>query len=58
MEDVLLAKRTKERGYFRGEVLDSMAAEHLSGRANHSTMLFSLLQLEIWHRTWVDGGTT
>ncbi|HEV7587784.1 MAG TPA: asparagine synthase (glutamine-hydrolyzing), partial [Longimicrobium sp.] len=53
VEDVLLAKRTKERGYFRGKVLDSMAAEHLSGRANHSTMLFSLLQLEIWHRTWV-----
>lgn len=54
LHDVLLSKRAKERGYFRPEVLETAAKEHLEGRANHGAMLFSLLQLELWHRAWVD----
>lgn len=54
LHDVLLSKRAFERGYFVPSVLTAIVAEHVSGTANHGNMLFALLQLELWHRTWVD----
>ncbi|HEX8963360.1 MAG TPA: asparagine synthase (glutamine-hydrolyzing), partial [Rhodocyclaceae bacterium] len=38
------------RGYYDGRALDAVIDEHLAGRHNHEKLLWSLLNLEIWHR--------
>jgi asparagine synthase (glutamine-hydrolysing) len=38
------------RGYYDARALDRVVAEHLGGRQNHEKLLWSLLNLEIWHR--------
>jgi len=40
------------RRYYEAEALDRMLAEHLKGRHNHETALWTLLNLEIWHRKY------
>lgn len=54
IEDVLLSPRAHQRGYFKREVVERMAREHASLAADHGSMLWALLHLELWHRTWVD----
>ena len=38
------------RAYYDAARLDAVLAEHLGGRQNHEKLLWSLLNLEIWHR--------
>jgi asparagine synthase (glutamine-hydrolysing) len=52
--EVLLDQRARERGWFREEAVERLIAEHQDGRADHSHRLWSLLQLEVWHREVVD----
>jgi asparagine synthase (glutamine-hydrolysing) len=52
--DVLLDPRTLARGYFRRREVEALIEEHRAGTADHSARLWSLLQLEIWHREVVD----
>lgn len=40
------------RTYYREAVLDGILAEHLNGRQNHEKLLWSLLNLEVWHRQY------
>jgi asparagine synthase (glutamine-hydrolysing) len=40
------------RAYYDGKVLDRLLDEHLAVRRNHEEMLWTLLNLEIWHRTY------
>ena len=40
------------RAYYDGAVLDRMLDEHLAARKNHEETLWTLLNLEIWHRTY------
>ena len=40
------------RAYYEGAVLDRMLDEHLAARKNHEETLWTLLNLEIWHRTY------
>jgi asparagine synthase (glutamine-hydrolysing) len=39
------------RPYYEPRALDCVLDEHLAGRRNHETLLWTLLNLEIWHRT-------
>jgi asparagine synthase (glutamine-hydrolysing) len=39
------------RPYYESRVLDRVLDEHLAGRRDHETLLWTLLNLEIWHRT-------
>jgi asparagine synthase (glutamine-hydrolysing) len=39
------------RPYYEPRALDRLLDEHLTGRRNHETLLWTLLNLEIWHRT-------
>jgi asparagine synthase (glutamine-hydrolysing) len=40
------------RGYYNAAELDRILDEHLQGRQNHEKLLWMLLNLEIWHRTY------
>jgi asparagine synthase (glutamine-hydrolysing) len=52
--DILLDPRSLERGMFRRATVERLIAEHHSGARDHSNRLWSLLQLELWLRTYVD----
>jgi asparagine synthase (glutamine-hydrolysing) len=40
------------RAYYDGKVLDRMLDQHLAVKKNHEETLWTLLNLEIWHRTY------
>jgi len=54
-EDVLLDPGSLRRGLFREDNLRSLIREHLDGARDHETRIWTLLQLELWFRTYVDG---
>jgi len=54
MQDVLLDSRSLQRGVFQPAAIQRCVTEHLSGNYDHSTMLWDLLVLELWHRTFLD----
>lgn len=56
--DTLLAPRCLGRGYFRPETVERLLDEHTRGRANWHYLLWTLLMLELWHRTYIDGDGT
>jgi asparagine synthase (glutamine-hydrolysing) len=60
--DLLLGPRARARGYFRTSAVARLLTEHAAGRADHHGRLWSLLMLELWHRSFIDspraaGGT-
>jgi asparagine synthase (glutamine-hydrolysing) len=48
--DVLLDRRSLDRGYFRRDEIECLIREHHEQIADHSARLWILLQLEMWHR--------
>ncbi len=42
------------RDYYGAKVLDGVLADHLEGRKNSEKLLWTLLNLEIWHRQYVQ----
>jgi asparagine synthase (glutamine-hydrolysing) len=52
--DVLLDPRTLDRGIFREERLRTIILEHLDGSRDHAHRIWTLLQLELWFRTYID----
>jgi asparagine synthase (glutamine-hydrolysing) len=50
----LLDAKSISRGYFNKEYIKNMLDEHLSGKFNHGARIWNLLNLEIWHRTFID----
>ena len=51
---VLTDPRTSSRGYFQEAAVEKMLRANEDGQ-NFSKEIFSLLTLELWHRTFVDG---
>ena len=56
VHDVLLGRRSLERGYFRPGAVEALLKEHMSGERDRSAHLWNLLFLELWHRTFIDAG--
>jgi asparagine synthase (glutamine-hydrolysing) len=54
VRDVLLDSKTCERGYFRKDAVEKLLAENSNGR-DFSKEIFSLLSLELWQRTFIEG---
>lgn len=54
LKKVLLSDRALKRGYFNYDYLRSLLENHLSGREDHSSRLWSLLWLELWHLIFID----
>jgi asparagine synthase (glutamine-hydrolysing) len=53
--DTLLSPRAVGRGYFRPGVIRRMLDEHVRKKAAWHYLLWTLLMLELWHRTYIDG---
>ena len=51
--DVLMDRRTVERGYFRKDAVEGMLQANSNG-SNYSKEIFSLLTLELWQRTFLE----
>jgi asparagine synthase (glutamine-hydrolysing) len=52
--EVLLDPRALERGLFREDRLREIIREHLDGTRDHAYRIWTLLQLELWFRTYID----
>jgi len=55
LADHLQGSASLTRSYYDGAALDRVLAEHAEGRHNHEKLLWSLLNLEIWHRQYARG---
>jgi asparagine synthase (glutamine-hydrolysing) len=54
--DVLLDRRSRERGIIDAAAVDTLLRDHASGRTEGGDRIWSLLNLELWHRTFIDRG--
>lgn len=54
MREMLLDARTLERPYLERNAVRKIVEQHVSGRANHTTVIHKLLTLEYTHRLFVD----
>jgi asparagine synthase (glutamine-hydrolysing) len=54
LQDTLLSKQARERGYFKPEQVHHLVQEHVAERADYSFQLWNLLMLELWQREFVD----
>jgi len=52
--EVLLDRRTLNRGYFKREGLERLLNDHLELRYDHSAKIWALLFLEMWFRVFID----
>jgi asparagine synthase (glutamine-hydrolysing) len=55
IRETILGPRALARGIFERRVLERLVTEHESGAANHTDRLWLLLNLEMWHRIFIDG---
>jgi asparagine synthase (glutamine-hydrolysing) len=54
MQDTLLSSRALGRGYVRPAAVHEMVRAHLAGSNEHRRVLWDLLLLELWLRTFID----
>jgi asparagine synthase (glutamine-hydrolysing) len=54
--DVLLDRRTRERGLINPPAVEALLAAHRSGARAGGDAIWALLNLELWYRTFIDGG--
>jgi asparagine synthase (glutamine-hydrolysing) len=53
--DHLQGRSSVTRQYYDGATLDRVLEDHLKGKKNYETLLWTLLNIEIWHRTYTPG---
>lgn len=54
IESLLLSDRALARGLFLPDVLRAILDDHFSGRRNHRFLIWTLMNLEMWHRHFID----
>jgi asparagine synthase (glutamine-hydrolysing) len=54
LRDVLLDRRTRERGIIDAAAVDALLHDHATGRTAGGDRLWSLFNLELWYRTFID----
>ena len=52
--DILLDPKSVQRGYFAVGFVKKMLDEHVSGKVDHGYRIWALLNLELWHRMFID----
>src|SRR5207245_9735960 len=55
LEEMLLGERAASRCLFRPEAVRRLVRDHVMGTRDHAWKLWSLLNVELWHRIWIDG---
>ncbi len=55
LREMLLGARASSRGLFSRTAVEALLNEHASGTRNHKKLLWSLISLEQWQRTFLDG---
>ncbi|MFN2405789.1 MAG: asparagine synthase (glutamine-hydrolyzing) [Pyrinomonadaceae bacterium] len=58
LDEYVLGSRARERGIFNAEFTRALVEQHQRGEANHSERLWSLVNLEMWFRRFIDGENT
>ena len=58
LDEYVLGSRALERGLFKPDFVRSLVEQHRRGEANHSERLWSMVNLEMWHRRFIDGEST
>jgi asparagine synthase (glutamine-hydrolysing) len=53
--DVLLDRRSRERGLIDAPAVAALLRDHRDGRRNGGDAIWALLNLELWYRTFIDG---
>jgi len=53
--ETLMDPRTRSRGYFDNNYVERLYRLHREGKEVYDTPLWLLLNLELWHRTFLDG---
>jgi asparagine synthase (glutamine-hydrolysing) len=56
IEEILLDPRSLGRGYFDEQQVRRLLRQHLDGGGENTNRIWNLAMLELWHRTWIDGG--
>jgi asparagine synthase (glutamine-hydrolysing) len=56
VREVLLDGRTRQRGLFDPAGVERLLDDHVSGRADGGDAIWTLLNVELWYRTFIDGG--
>jgi len=54
VREVLLDRRSRERGLIDPMAVDRLLRDHRMGRTEGGDRLWTLLNLELWHRTFID----
>ena len=55
LDEYVLSSRAVERGIFNADTVRTLVNQHQRGVANHSERLWSLVNLEMWFRRFIDG---
>ena len=55
LKSIILNKRFFKRNFFEKKYVEEIVQQHISGRVNHSSRLWTLLCFEIWCRIFLDG---
>ena len=58
LDEYVLGSRARERGIFNADFTRALVEQHQRGEANHSERLWSLVNLEMWFRRFIDGENT
>jgi asparagine synthase (glutamine-hydrolysing) len=53
--DVLLDRRARERGILNAPAVERALDDHRAGTRRNGDVIWALLNLELWHRTFIDG---
>ena len=53
--EVLLDRRTRERGLTRPAAVAALLADHRAGHRRAGDAIWALINLELWYRTFIDG---
>lgn len=55
LDEYVTGERALGRGLFDEAVVRGMVNSHVNGEADHSERLWSLINLEHWHRIFLEG---
>jgi asparagine synthase (glutamine-hydrolysing) len=54
VSEILLDKRTRDRGYFNVSYIEKLFKSHRSGQRDFQNQIWMLLNFELWHRVFID----